>query len=74
MKTNKTLMLKYENKTLWQKIYSFFGFWTYQSIESEGETTTTKRILYWCFLPWFLWIRKFDLISWRVTNGPVTGL
>ena len=36
------------NKTLWQKIYSFFGFWSYCEFTDKEK----YRIFYWCCLPW----------------------
>lgn len=47
------------NKTLWQKIYSFFGFWSYYAINNNGK----YRIFYWCCLPYDKFFRKFDLFK-----------
>lgn len=46
-------------KTLWQKFYSFFGFWHYNIINDKGE----YKVIYWCCFPWFKYFRKFDLIK-----------
>lgn len=45
-------------KTTWQKIYSFFGFWTYRY--------NSDRILYWCMFPVGKFYRKFDILRWRI--------
>lgn len=44
-------------KTLWQKIYSFFGFWHYYETTPSGR----YRVTYWCCFPWGKFFRKFDL-------------
>jgi len=50
------------NKTFWQMVYSFFGFWTYTlTSEKDGKI---YRVVYWCFLPWGKFFRKFDV--WRI--------
>lgn len=46
-------------KTLWQKVYSFFGFWTY----TRHTPQNTFFVIYWIALPWFKYFRKFDLIE-----------
>jgi hypothetical protein len=48
-------------KTLWQKIYSFLGFWYYKEI---GYNKPSYIVVYWCCFP-FWFIRKFDLIRIR---------
>lgn len=53
------------NKTLWERFYSFFGFWTYIHHTSNAKA---ERIVYWCFLPWFRFYRKFDLFRWDVSK------
>lgn len=49
------------NRTLWQKIYSFFGFWKYNLITEKG----TYKVIYWCCFP-FKFYRKFDLFKYKV--------
>lgn len=46
------------NKTLWPKIYSFFGFWTYKKvyIDHVNRTKSYHTIVYWVGFG-----RKFDL-------------
>lgn len=52
-------------KTLWQKIYSFFGFWHYYEITPDGR----YRVLYWCCLPYSrFYKRKFDLFRKKVED------
>ncbi len=51
-------------KTTWQKIYSWFGFWTYTRAFQDGDTVTEQRVVYWCMFP-FYYIRKFDLFHWN---------
>ena len=51
-------------KTMWQKIYSFFGFWHYY----ETTSNVRYRITYWCCLPWVKFFRKFDLSRKKVAN------
>lgn len=46
-------------KTLWEKIYSAFGFWSYYTM-INGER---YRVFYWCCLPYGKFIRKFDLFK-----------
>ena len=48
-------------KTLWQKIYSFFGFWFYYVYNNQTETR--YKVLYWCCLPWGKYFRKIDLLK-----------
>jgi hypothetical protein len=51
-------------KSIWQKVYSFFGFWTYTdvvSLDKQGNYAEYK-VIYWCCLPWFKFFRKFDLV------------
>lgn len=50
------------NKTLWQKIYSFFGFWSYCEFMDKKK----YRIFYWCCLPWGNFFRKFDLFKIQI--------
>ena len=54
------------NKTLWEKIYSFFGFWTYTTYDKHWNK---KKVIYWCCLPWIHYFRKFDLFSYNVKWG-----
>ncbi len=52
-------------KTLWQKIYSFLGFWHYYEITPDGR----YRVLYWCCLPYSrFYKRKFDLFRKKVED------
>ena len=52
-------------KTLWQKIYSFFGFWHYYETTPNGK----YRVLYWCCLPYSrFYKRKFDLFRKKVSD------
>lgn len=52
-------------KTLWQKIYSFFGFWHYYETTPNGR----YRVLYWCCLPYSrFYKRKFDLFRKKVED------
>lgn len=61
MKNNAITITPAKNhKTVWQKIYSFFGFWKYYWYSNKGEMKT----IYWCCLPWFKYFRKFDLFSY----------
>lgn len=52
-------------KTLWQKIYSFFGFWTYTlnvQVPNQPHVYDKYIIVYWCCFPKpFPWFRKFDV-------------
>lgn len=48
-------------KTLWQKIYSFFGFWFYYKYNNG----TKYKILYWCCFPWGKYYRKIDLFKFK---------
>lgn len=48
-----------KKKTLWQKIYSFFGFWSYIELTDEYD----YKVFYWCCLPWGKFFRKFDLFK-----------
>lgn len=50
-------------KTLWQKIYSALGFWSYYKITENGK----YRIFYWCCFPFGKFIRKFDLLKIKVS-------
>lgn len=47
------------DKTLWQKIYSFFGLWSYYETSNKGK----YEVFYWCCLPWGKFFRKFDLFK-----------
>ena len=49
-----------KKKTLWQKIYSFFGFWQYYEYTLSGDK---YRIIYWRCLPWRKFFRKFDIFK-----------
>lgn len=49
-------------KTLWEKIYSFFGFWHYYELISNS----VYKVTYWRCLPWGKFFRKFDLFRKRV--------
>lgn len=46
-------------KTNWQKIYSFFGFWSYILYTENGKR---YRAWYWNLFP-FWFIRKFDFLK-----------
>lgn len=50
-------------KTLWQKIYSALGFWTYKIITSNG----TYKVVYWCCFPYWKFFRKFDLFKIKIS-------
>lgn len=50
------------NKTLWQKIYSSLGFWTYTYIINGKK----YKVIYWCCLPYGKFFRKFDIFKIRV--------
>jgi len=50
-------------KTTWQRIYSILGFWMYYSYDNDGNKIAT---VYWCCFP-FLYLRKFDLFSHKIT-------
>lgn len=54
--------MRNSNKTLWQKFYSFFGFWTY-TMRNANES---KCVVYWCFFPGMPFYRKFDLFSFNI--------
>lgn len=45
-------------KTLWQKIYSFLGFWSYYKFKNHNR----YRVFYWCCFPWKFY-RKIDLFT-----------
>jgi predicted metal-binding transcription factor (methanogenesis marker protein 9) len=45
-------------KTFLQKIFSFFGFWSYKLHIGNDEC---YEVIYWCCLPWGKFYRKFDL-------------
>lgn len=53
------ILTKNGEKTIWQKIYSFFGFWTYHLHQIDGSH---YLVIYWCMFPWFKFIRKFDVL------------
>lgn len=60
-------------KTTWQKVYSFFGFWTYtewvEIPHIEGAYCPSydkKKTIYWCLFPWFKFYKKIDLFSWSI--------
>lgn len=61
-KKRKKEKLKME-KTLWQEIYSFFGFWFYYTYDIKKKIK--YKVLYWCCLPWWKYFRKFDLVKIR---------
>lgn len=46
-------------KTLWQKIYSFFGFWFYYTYINRIK----YKVLYWCSFPWKGSSRKIDILK-----------
>ena len=46
-----------KNKTLFEKVYSAFGFWKYREKTDNG----TYDVFYWCCLPYGKFFRKFDL-------------
>lgn len=52
------------NKTLWQRIYSFFGFWTY--IQHIGNKKA-YLVVYWCCFPWKFY-RKFDIFRYDISK------
>ena len=49
-------------KTLWQKIYSAFGFWKYTEVTDKG----TYKVIYWNCLPYGKFFRKFDLFKTKI--------
>lgn len=51
-------------KTVWQKIYSALGFWSYNEITNKG----TYKVIYWCCFPYWKFFRKFDLFRIKVTT------
>lgn len=51
-------------KTVWQKIYSALGFWTY----TEHLTSGSYKVVYWCCFPYGKFFRKFDLFRIKVTT------
>lgn len=54
------------NKTIWQKFYSFFGFWTYTECVFVGNGNVQEyNVLYWTFLPFGKFYRKFDIVRWK---------
>ena len=52
-------------KSLWKKIYLFFGFREY--IQHIGNNSA-YRIIYWCCFPWWKFYRKFDLFVIDVSS------
>jgi hypothetical protein len=53
-------------KTTWEKIYSFFGFWTY--FRHSGPSKC-DLVIYWCAWPFGLpYWRKFDLFRIDVSD------
>ena len=60
-------------KTLWQKIYSALGFWSYYKvlIDEDGNTIDKKKVFYWICLPYGKYFRKFDLFSIKVKTDTV---
>jgi hypothetical protein len=57
---------KCNQKTLWQQIYSFFGFWSFQLSERNEDGIKTYRVWYWCCLPWGKYYRKYNLIKYQI--------
>lgn len=49
-------------KTLWQKVYSFLGFWKYIETTENGKK---RKVIYWCCFPHIYFIRKFDVFKTR---------
>ena len=52
-----------KKKTLWQKIYSALGFWSYYEYTVHGQ----YRVFYWCCFPYGKFIRKFDLFRIKLS-------
>ena len=52
-------------KTTWQKIYSFFGFWTYRVTYRKNLDWTEYLTVYWCCFPWKFY-RKFDVFRIKI--------
>ncbi len=46
-----------KQKTLWQRFYSAFGFWTYIELGDDS----IRRVVYW-----YGFGRKWDLFSWKL--------
>lgn len=46
-------------KTIWEKIYSALGFWSYTKITNKGA----YKVIYWRCLPHGKFFRKFDLFK-----------
>jgi hypothetical protein len=53
-------------KTIWQKVYSFLGFWTYLHHTNEH---VCHLVIYWCCLPFGKFFRKFDIIKIDVSKS-----
>lgn len=52
-------------KTTWQKVYSFFGFWTYNETSFKDNVWKTYLITYWCCFPWSF-KRKINIFKWKI--------
>ena len=50
------------NKTLFEKIYSFLGFWKYREKTDSG----IYDVFYWYCLPYGKFFRKFDLFKVKI--------
>lgn len=61
-------------KTVWQKIYSWFGFWHYTEhvLLDDKETVKVNKVFYWCVFPWNYYC-KLDLfrISFKTYSQSV---
>lgn len=50
-------------KTLWQRIYGFFGFWSYTYFVRDK----VYQVFYWCYWPW-KFHRKYDIFRIDITK------
>ena len=50
-------------KTIWQKIYSAFGFWSYYTYINNER----YQVFYWICLPYGKFFRKFDIFKIKKT-------
>lgn len=55
----------HNNKTMFQRFYSFFGFWTYLHHEDDN---VCHLVIYWCFFPWFKFFWKIDVLHINVSQ------
>lgn len=55
-------------KTVFEKFYSFFGFWKYYMYKGQNK----YKVIYWCCFP-FWYIRKFDLFKIKVKSEQNVG-